>query len=576
MEKPYLLLKEAIISKVFVSSKKESIFSASLEKESWLFDFRRVMLTPEILDAYATLFLEKHKDMYPFQVGGLETAAIPLVSAIVLKSHTIGTPVNGFFIRKSRKKSGLLRVVEGEITKEKIILVDDLINSGSTFTKQIEILKQLKHNGDIEATVSKIFTILQFRADAHYSFLKEEGVELDTLFHLREFESYFPEVASLYSPEAVEKKSPKIQSTFDILWSWRARNPSLQNVFSKGSPVFYNNIIYIGADNGTLYAINSTNGEEVFNYHVPLTSKKGRMFSTLIVEHGLVIFGAGDGNVYAIDALTGKRKWVFLEGDYIGSEIIYMPHIRSVAFFSCSGFFKKRGEVLCIDAVTGVKKWSFIVEEATTTYLAYAETKRSIIVSTISGNLISLDANNGKERFRITTPYEPHCAPAIASQEGCIIGAGDLRGTGELQEALFAPVVAYDLSTGKELWRHKGMYFAPQAPPYLWRDIIIVTSPDKTIRALRVNNGEKIWERDLSSRVFSGAKVISYKNLGKEYLYVGTNGGHLFEIDPKNGEVLGTTIVSERIVDAITYDGHNEILFLATYANELYALRRKK
>ena len=52
----------------------------------------------------------------PFQVGGMEAAAIPLLSAILMKSLSRGTPVNGFIVRKERKTYGAGSSIEGALT----------------------------------------------------------------------------------------------------------------------------------------------------------------------------------------------------------------------------------------------------------------------------------------------------------------------------------------------------------------------------------------------------------------------------------------------------------------------------
>ena len=51
----------------------------------WLFDFRALMLQPHWLNRYADIFWERYASHYPFQVGGMEAAGIPLVAAIIMK-----------------------------------------------------------------------------------------------------------------------------------------------------------------------------------------------------------------------------------------------------------------------------------------------------------------------------------------------------------------------------------------------------------------------------------------------------------------------------------------------------------
>ena len=94
------------------------------------------------LDATAELFWEECAGRMPFQVGGMEAAAIPLLSAILMKSVSRGTPVNGFIVRKERKTYGAGGSIEGTLTDAPIVIVDDLLNSGASMEKARVVLEQ--------------------------------------------------------------------------------------------------------------------------------------------------------------------------------------------------------------------------------------------------------------------------------------------------------------------------------------------------------------------------------------------------------------------------------------------------
>ncbi len=78
----------------------------------------------------------------PFQVGAVETAAIPFLSAILMKSLSRGTPVNGFIVRKERKTYGAGNAIEGALTGAPIVMVDDVLNSGASMEKARVVLEQ--------------------------------------------------------------------------------------------------------------------------------------------------------------------------------------------------------------------------------------------------------------------------------------------------------------------------------------------------------------------------------------------------------------------------------------------------
>ena len=83
-------------------------------------------MDPKSLDSAAELFWQECAGRMPFQVGGMEAAAIPLLSAILMKSWSRGTSVNGFIVRKERKTYGTGSSIEGSLTDAPIVMVDDL------------------------------------------------------------------------------------------------------------------------------------------------------------------------------------------------------------------------------------------------------------------------------------------------------------------------------------------------------------------------------------------------------------------------------------------------------------------
>ena len=286
-------LKEIIKRDVLVTAQDQKIVSSHGSDSKWLFDFRKILLKPECLDLIAEIFWKRFKDQYPFQVGGQETAAIPLISAIVMKGLTLGTPVNGFYLRKSRKKNGLQKIIEGALNGEKIILVDDLINSGGTFARQLEILEQLGQK------VSHIFVLMNFRDLNDYTLDNEKHVKLISLLSLLDFDK------SLLKKE--EKKLPA--NNFDVVWYFKSENPNYFYVVPKSAPVIDDKKIYFGSDSGDFRALNQSDGSVAWKYKVGWHAQGKSIFSSPALGQNCVYFGSYDGNVYALDtAQPGSRN----------------------------------------------------------------------------------------------------------------------------------------------------------------------------------------------------------------------------------------------------------------------------
>ena len=228
------VLKKIIINSVLLQKSTASVADADFEGK-FLFDFRKILLNPQYLDLIAETLWSTLEKEYPFQICGLESAAIPLVTAIVMKSIEKNKPVNGFYIRKSRKKYDLRKIIEGDIHNEKIIIVDDLINSGSSILRQVTLLQSLGKK------VSHAITIVRFREMEYYYFLKEQGVELNSIFLLTDFGLNF-----LKTP--AEEKF--LGDAFSVKWYFKSEKPNYFYVVPKSAPAIDNDRVYFGSDNG--------------------------------------------------------------------------------------------------------------------------------------------------------------------------------------------------------------------------------------------------------------------------------------------------------------------------------------
>jgi len=79
-----------------------------------------------------------------------------------------------------------------------------------------------------------------------------------------------------------------------------------------------NGIVYVGSQDGSLYALNDTNGAKLWNYAVnaavhiyPFPT------SSPAVVKGVVYVGSYNGNVYALNASSGAKLWNYTTGGMV-------------------------------------------------------------------------------------------------------------------------------------------------------------------------------------------------------------------------------------------------------------------
>ncbi|GCE01003.1 protein kinase domain-containing protein [Embleya hyalina] len=111
-------------------------------------------------------------------------------------------------------------------------------------------------------------------------------------------------------------------------------------------PVVAGGVVYVGSDDGYVYAIDATTGTKKWVF--PTGNHIG---SSPVVVGGVVYLGSDDGYVYAIDATTGTKKWVFPTGNRVTSSPVVVGGVVYV------GSTDKN--VYAIDATAGTKKWVF-------------------------------------------------------------------------------------------------------------------------------------------------------------------------------------------------------------------------
>jgi eukaryotic-like serine/threonine-protein kinase len=147
---------------------------------------------------------------------------------------------------------------------------------------------------------------------------------------------------------------------------WKFRTPG----FVISSPAIEASTAYAGSTDGNLYAVNLATGDQRWKF-----ATEARITSSPATERGTVYFSSYDGKFYAVDASTGKLKWKFqtagkrrfVAGHIHGSlpEAETMPDPFDFYFSSptLSGeavyLGSGDGNVYSLDAASGKLNWIF-------------------------------------------------------------------------------------------------------------------------------------------------------------------------------------------------------------------------
>jgi len=537
-------LKQAI-QKHVLKRREDGVHIITMESEGitseWLFDFRALMLQPKWLNRYAEIFWERYASHYPFQVAAMETAGIALVAAIVMKGVERGTPVNGFFIRKSRKRQGLMKMIEGTPTDDPVILVDDLMNSGQTIAKQVDIISS------IGKSVSDIFVLLVYRDRNAYQFINDRNAELTAFFTLADFN--IPLLSS--DAATIPKKS------FETLWHFAPGNPSFQLIVQKSAPVLDTTRLYYGSDAGVFRALDQETGEVLWEHEVGRHPEGKGILSSPALHNGVVYFGAYDGNVYALDAVTGKVRWTNTDADWIGSSPSLAPELGLLFIGLEFGLFSKRGGITALSLATGERIWDDRTSALTHGSPLYIPEEELVVVGSNDGVVYAYAAKTGVPKWQYQTGSDIKTSFAYDAKRKLVL-------FGSMDSKCYA-LSARDGSPVFVRQTSGGIY----SVPLVQDDTVYVASLDKRLYAIDLDTWEDRWAFATSGRIFSSPTFFEGS------IWIGSNDGRVYEIDPATGTLRNFFQATERITNKIAYNPRTKRFFIPTCANEIYCIKRK-
>jgi outer membrane protein assembly factor BamB len=541
---PMNIMRALIRDRVYTTPSSAGYVSQFRPNIKWVMDFKKVSLNQSYLNAFAEgfekLVLSSHNQR--IQIAGMESGALSLLTALSLRYPDQIT--NALYVRKSRKKNDLAKRVEGEcISGVPIVLIDDVLNSGATIKKQIEIFREEGQS------ISIVFTVIRYRNLEYYQNIFGEGIKVVSMFELDDFTSDLGLRNLGTSNEVLQQGA--LYKKYSPTWKVSLGRANHYDVIPKSAPFLDGEVIYLGSDEGSLFAIDAQDGSKKWEYKTTYTANHKGIYSSPLVYKDKVIFGSYDGNVYALNKFTGKREWVFLDADYVGSSPKIAEDLKLLFIGLEYGLFQKHGGIAALHAETGQIAWihrdvSYHVHATP----GYSTTHKIVVCGANNGFVYAYDARSGEKKWEYKTNGEIKYGVAFDDTKNLVC-------VGSFDGGLYV----LNIKNGKPIHRfsaHAGFYTSP----VICGDLAIIGSLDRTIYAFNLVTKEIAWEVETRGRVF-GAPLAH-----EGHVYIGSNDGCLYKLDIASGEIKALIQLTERIVNKPALRDHT--LYIATHAAELY------
>jgi outer membrane protein assembly factor BamB len=279
--------------------------------------------------------------------------------------------------------------------------------------------------------------------------------------------------------------------------------------------VAFNQVLYIGSNDGNMYALNAATGNLIWAYQTG-----GAISSSPTVAGGIVYFGSGDGNVYALNASNGSLKWKTPDPAYTEEiiPVISCPTVQMGVVYINVDFY-----LLALDAMTGTIKWQYNIGSS---YGGSPTVVNGVVYDASSAGSWSVFAVTASTGSFIWIP-----SVGGLGRNNPTVGNGKVYGDVEGNT-----LVAYDSATGLMLYRFFDSTGAiiPGNNPTLSNGIVYVGSFNGNLYALNASNLSLLWQ-------YGAGAGMSNPTVGNGMVFAASSNKNLCAVDANKGTLIWST-----------------------------------
>lgn len=301
----------------------------------------------------------------------------------------------------------------------------------------------------------------------------------------------------------------------------------------RGSATVEGGILYVGAYDNNLYALDSTKGQ--FQWKFPVN---GGVISKPLIAENQLLFGSEDGKLYSLQPRTGKKLWEFAAGGPIRCSARYAEgHV----FFGSddSNFY-------AINIATNKKSWA-ITTEGPVRSTPFITT--DLIYFGCESNEFFCADFRGQIKWRFWTKRPVTSSPTV--MDGIVYFA-----------SLDGIFYALDSKSGWVVWRFR-MGKGSISSPSIVNDYVFVGSADGYIYCIERSSAREVWRFKTDHQV-SGSPLVY-----KDALYCGSADGNFYCIDFKSGRQRWKFTTGGPITGTPT--AANDVIYIGSADHKLYA-----
>lgn len=317
-------------------------------------------------------------------------------------------------------------------------------------------------------------------------------------------------------------------------------------------PIAAEGIVYAAAHDGEVVALNANNGHRKWS-----VKTKSPLAAGPEVADGVVVVGSSDGDVIVLDAATGQERW----RKSVNSEVLARPLVAHdlVVVRTVDGHLEG------LSLADGSKRWAVDEQVPRLTLRGTSPpvlAGERVIQGFDNGRVVAVDVRNGDVLWD-TIVNAPHGRTELERLSD-IDSAVHVSGDDVFVVGFQGRVAMLALDSGQIWWARDASSYRG----FTMDDSnIYLTNSDGVVIAMRRNDGAVVWEQSTIRRRGLTAPVID-----GDSLVVGDFEGYVHWLDKATGEIVARRKTDgERITNAaIAADGRT---FVQTDSGKLISFR---
>ncbi|MDD5131378.1 MAG: PQQ-binding-like beta-propeller repeat protein [bacterium] len=231
----------------------------------------------------------------------------------------------------------------------------------------------------------------------------------------------------------------------EIKWKFKT------NSYVNSSPVVYDEKVFFASFDGYIYVVDSVSGELVWKLKIEGWSVSGETLPSPTVTEENVYLGTYNGHLYAVDMKYGFLKWEHFFGAKINLPVCFIDGVVYAAV--------EDGEVYALDGLTGKVIWKSTCHYKNIASLA--TDGNYLIINDFIGNICKLNGSNGSKIWEIKSIDQMPKSSVVVANNLIIISTK----TG---------LIALNKITGENLWSYQQPNSEDIGPPIIYKDLVLV------------------------------------------------------------------------------------------------------